>query len=629
MMVYDADTSAEAVVLFDLKDVTFTWNDDDGPGLRTRHYKRIKLLKASSFDRADVEIGYYRRSEDIGGLDAVIHLPTGGTFKLKKQDFLEEDYNDDYRTIKFTFPQVTEGAVIEYEYTESSKYITFLPRHFYTQDIPVVHSEYRALVPSFFDYVSLGNEAQLDIRVLEPVQARYDSPIVLSTAYGAGTMPHNRLRFAMKNIEAFKEQPYANNLQDYLAQTRFQLSTVSYPGRGVQPVLSTWPKVAEQLLGESGFGKAYNNKSQYGKVWKDAEEKVMAGKTETERAQAAYTFVASNIKWNDDYAFIADQSPNKTYGGRSGNSADLNLTLLALLREAGIDAEPLLISLRDGGAPIEFYPIVNQFDHVMVYAMLDGEPVILDANGVDRPMGLPRYRGLNHRGWVVKKDNSFWVDITAPRSDKLMVIGMTVDEAGMATADIQGRMSNYYATTARDRHVQMDMNGEAPFANEIIDVFPEASVLEYSSDYEAGKHVDKLNVDLKMNIPVGQAIDDYLYIQPFIIKVLNSELRDIKKRIYPIDFGYTWAENFISNITLPEGYEIDELPGSINVVTPDREASCRLTFSSGADGRTVSGNLRVTMGRTFYGAEEYETVKSMFEEIIKLQEATIVLRKAK
>ena len=92
-------------------------------------------------------------------------------------------------------------------------------------------------------------------------------------------------------------------------------------------------------------------------------------------------------------------------------SGQLNLMLLVLLREAGIAADPVLTSTRSHGKMYEDYPLLDQFNHLLIMAEVDGKSMILEATDPLRPMGCPDMETLNKRGWNTEKG---WVDIEAP-----------------------------------------------------------------------------------------------------------------------------------------------------------------------------------------------------------------------
>ena len=617
--------TAEAYVLYDKLDLRFDYTDD-GPQTVETFHRRMKLLKPAGFDRADVTLTYDRSYEDIGGLKAAIYLPNGEEIKLKNRDLVRQDLEGDGRSISFTFPQVTEGAIVEYTYTRRSQSLLLPSQYTFQEAIPVRWAEYTAEIPEYYKYVSLGQQGDYFIRDVG-MQNRQWRVSRQSAAAKVNTIQFQDLRYVMKDISPFRLQPYTNNLQDYLPRVKLQLQSVEYPNTISQPVFNNWITTVRELHERQDFGRYYQVKGNYNAVYRVAEPIIMAGKTDKERIDAAYHFVASRIDWNGRYSFLGSDSPDKVFANGSGNSADLNLCLLALLNEAGIPARPLLVSLRDRGAHVEMYPLINQFNHLMVYTEVDGAPYLLDANGTDRPPGLPRVAALNHRGWVADEQNPQWINVEVPRAKRVIMADITVAADGRADVDLTGRMDSYYAFSGRHQLDEMKQQTEAPLAAEVVARFPEAKVT--ATELVSGKDSSEpLTYRTRFELPAGMAADDYLYIQPILTTILDDELDDVDTRQYPIDFPYPWREQYVATVHLPEGYVLEEAPGSIRMRSEDGGITATYTTNL-QPGRTLIVNFQVDLDRTFYRAEDYTALRDMYRRIIELQEGMLVLKRAK
>ena len=128
---------ADAYTLFDRLAVSMMLSSITGQfELRETVNRRVKLFKESSFDRADIVIRYYDGME-LGSLKAAIHLPDGREVKLRNGDFNRDEVQDGLYECRFTFPQVTEGAIIEYTYELRSQEFNFdrLPTYYFQEDI--------------------------------------------------------------------------------------------------------------------------------------------------------------------------------------------------------------------------------------------------------------------------------------------------------------------------------------------------------------------------------------------------------------------------------------------------------------------------------------------------------------
>jgi hypothetical protein len=617
MMSLPADSTAEAYVLHDGLNLNFIQSPEGRPMLQEYRHRRVKLFTAASFDRADVEIIYSREGDRISKLRAAIHFPDGGSKKLSKSDFIREHYDDDRDIYKFTFPGVREGATIEYSYVKSDKYIVIPSRYFFQESIPVRWAEYRASIPGYFNYVSLSTGSK---------NFAVNNVLKENGIYGGQTISHAKILWAMKDLPAYDIQPYVNNFVDYLPQVRLQLQSVSYPGQPSSKVFSDWEETTNDIDEWADFGKAYRINGNSNKVWKVVEPLLAGVNDEAEKAQIIYNFVTGKISWDGTYRWTAERTPNKVFAAAQGTSGELSMLLLALLHQAEIKAKPLLVPLRNGGQPIEVYPLLNQFDHLMVLATLGGKEVILDPNNIHRPMGLARRNALNHRAFVADPANPHWTDIEAGMAGKTVMVEIGLDEEGFGAVELKSRLQSYYAFEAREQMSDMENANEFPMVGEILENFPDTELIskEVGDDEESGP----LSLQMKLKVPMGEAVDDYLYVQPILFHVLNEGLADVEQRLYPVDFGHPSQERYIANITLPEGYMVDELPVSNRVVSEDKSLSVTFAAEEKEDG-VVSINFTVAIRKTVYKPEEYKGLREIFRQIVERQETTLVLKKAK
>ena len=143
MKVYEPDSSAAAVVLFDfgIMDLTHSFEY-----YQFYHHRRVKILKRTGFDYADVSIPIFG-DERIANLKAQIILPSGETIKLSKKDFYKEKVTNNYIKENFTFPKLEEGAIIEYQYILYVEDFVQLKNWYFQEKIPVLWSEINLKIP--------------------------------------------------------------------------------------------------------------------------------------------------------------------------------------------------------------------------------------------------------------------------------------------------------------------------------------------------------------------------------------------------------------------------------------------------------------------------------------------------
>ena len=72
------------------------------------------------------------------------------------------------------------------------------------------------------------------------------------------------------------------------------------------------------------------------------------------------------------------QDAEFTWAKRYGDCKAKSVLLLALLKQMGIEAEPVLVASSGGDALPELLPVPGDFDHVIVHAVIGGTDYWLD-----------------------------------------------------------------------------------------------------------------------------------------------------------------------------------------------------------------------------------------------------------
>jgi len=363
MKVYPPDTSAAAVVLCDYGTVAFQFKDNDAMNVLSRH-KRIKFLRRSGFEHGDIEIPFYTSLMRVKNLKAQVFAPDGTETEVPKKDIFEEKINDRWSRYRFAFPNLQEGSVVEYKYDLESQYIFELPEWYFQGEIPVRWSELRLTIPNWFQYVSLRNGRLPDI-----VENDFELAPVVNIGGGSGggrmTVESSKIRLAMKEAPALREEAYITTMDDYFARVRFQLKSVQYPETPARPIMGDWVEVATKLLEDENFGGQFSKKGKFKKTWAAAQAQIAGATTPEEKIRAIYHFVQTSFEREDGSTIYTRQNLDDLFEKKRAFASEMNLLLIGLLREAGFQAHPVLISTRDHGQPIAEYPILDQFNHVL------------------------------------------------------------------------------------------------------------------------------------------------------------------------------------------------------------------------------------------------------------------------
>ena len=164
---YSIDSGASAVIIADIGSTEMKGNQKGSFSLEFKNFRRAHILNKNGYDIANVEIGIYtdgRAEEDLSGLKAVTYnLENGKVVETKldmKSAVFKDVINKNLVIKKFTFPNIKEGSIIEYQYTLNSDFIFNLQPWSFQGDYPRLWSEYNVSVPEFYYYVTLAQGYQ-------------------------------------------------------------------------------------------------------------------------------------------------------------------------------------------------------------------------------------------------------------------------------------------------------------------------------------------------------------------------------------------------------------------------------------------------------------------------------------
>src|SRR6186997_2941791 len=73
-------------------------------------------------------------------------------------------------------------------------------------------------------------------------------------------------------------------------------------------------------------------------------------------------------------------APKNILKDKKGSEAEINLLLVAMLRKAGLPADPLMLSTKSHGYALPVYPIMDKFNYVVCRTAIGGKTFYLDAS---------------------------------------------------------------------------------------------------------------------------------------------------------------------------------------------------------------------------------------------------------
>ncbi|MFL5774416.1 MAG: DUF3857 and transglutaminase domain-containing protein, partial [Flavisolibacter sp.] len=384
--IYSIDSNANAVVLSDIGNTAIEGNSKGWFSITFTRHRVVHILNKGGYDASNVEIPLYNNGQDEEKLDNIkavtYNLENGKVVetKLDKSSVFKEKVSKSKTLRKFTMPNVKEGSIIEFEYTVISDYIDNLDTWHFQEDIPVLWSEYKLSVPQFFTYAFLSHGYHgMYINDRKDKQSTFvvmDTRTTGSSDRTSFTAGVTDWRWAMINLPAIKEESFASALKNHISSIEFQLASYNYP-LTPKDFRSTWPGLISELNKSDYFGADLNRDNNW---MKDELKPVIAGsKNSEDKAKKIYEYVRDNFNCTSFNGLGMTQTLKNVYKAKKGNVAEVNLVLTAMLKNAGFQADPVILSTSDHGYALELYPMITSFNYVVTKLNIDGTEYFLDA----------------------------------------------------------------------------------------------------------------------------------------------------------------------------------------------------------------------------------------------------------
>jgi hypothetical protein len=632
------DTSAAAAFLFNVGKTTFGYSGDDGFQIITEINTKIKIYKKEGYEFANGAVNFYigdRGSEKIDISKAITYNLVGDKIektKLKSDGEFTEKLNKNWNRKKIAMPNVKEGSIIEYKIIITSPYTSNFPNWEFQKDIPVNYSEYTTFIPEYFTYNTypkgyLSPQIQKEVK---PKKIDYTYVLSkdqilkqgLSTGRVNSTLEFNEtiVKYFISNIQALKEEAFVNNRDNYRAGILHEIAGTRFPNGDHKDYSASWESVTNTIYKNQNFG---DELKKTGYFEKDFGAIINGSNSQEEKITSILNYLKSRMNWNGNYGIYCDDGVKKAYQEKKGNVAEINLMLTAMLRYAGIEANPILVSTRSNG--ISLFPSRTSFNYVICGVELQNNVLLLDATNKNSLTDIIPIRALNWSGRIIRKnESSAEIDLT-PKSKSAEVVNIMakVNPEGVVSGKIRHQYLDYNAFLFRDK------NGELAKDSYIEKLEKKHQGLEISEyDVLNVKDLAKPVVEdysFTFNNAV-ESIGNKMYLSPFLFFALTENPFKQDNREYPIDFVFPNQNKFNISLTIPEGYIVETLPQPKAITMPDNIS--KFIFNISNNGNQIQAMCTMEMNVALIIPENYETIKKYFKEIVDKQIEKIVLKKS-
>ncbi|MEP6676894.1 MAG: DUF3857 domain-containing protein [Ferruginibacter sp.] len=596
------EKDASAMILFSEAESTFDMSGFE----QTEHRVRIKIFNKKGFENANIKIKYPFdvREASIKHLSAqTYNLDAGGNVLISKVDkvsIFDKKINKRYSEKSFAFPDVKEGSVIEYKYTLDGSSETYW---YFQKPIPVAYSQFTIDFPKEL-IISVVPHTSLPIKKLD----------VKALANNIAT------EYSMSNIPGLSDEAFMSCREDYLQRMEARLIAIDLDGQPTRNLVRTWPGIIKELLDDEDFG--LQLKKNIPRT-SDLDEMLKSVTDPYKKMCIIHKYVRTKMEWNNYDNIWALEGVKSAWKDKKGTSGEINLILINLLRDADLDAHPLLVSTRDNGTVNTSVAGYDQFDKVLAYVTVDKKNYVLDATEKNTPSYLMPPEVIASEGLLIEKADNYawgwkvlWDDVYQDENN--VIISAEIDDHHL--------MKGAATVSSKDYNKIDKLALFKQGADKLKEKMRSSPDIKIDSFEVTGNNDEELPLTqtFKFSMPASTT-GDYHYFTANLFAGLDKNPFVADERQSDIFFGAKQHYSITANIDLPKGYVIEELPKSLKMIMPDTSIVFTRHCSFNDNFLAVSYSLDIKM--PVYTIENYPDFNAFYKKLFEMLNESFVYKK--
>jgi hypothetical protein len=298
------------------------------------------------------------------------------------------------------------------------------------------------------------------------------------------------------------------------------------------------------------------------------------------------------------------------------------MLLVAMLRKAGLQSTPFIVSTRENGFVNQNYALPAQFNYTLCRVRINGQYYILD--GAHKKLGfgdIPVYC-YNGMGRII--DNTALPVVLSPdllQENKYTNIKIANDDRSMrATIKIvYGKIESFQLRN------KITSGKEEEIVRQILTNTPsDFKLLSFSFD-----SLDQFEKPLQLHIEMNYTTDpdaSVLYFNPILLNEWTKNPFISTQRNYSVELPYKFKEEYQIEIAIPKGYKIEEVPSSSKLNMNGNDI--RYEYTTRKDSQSVAISNLINASRIIFQKTEYNALRTFFMNIVKKNGEQLVFKKS-
>jgi len=597
---------APAVVLYKQVD------KDDGPNSHEYTYVRIKVLTEEGRKYANVQIPFVKQYENIASVRARTIRPDGSIANFDGKVF--EQTIVKAKGIKFlaktlTLPDVQVGSIIEYHYTNDFEYV-FDSKWVLSDEL-------------------FTRRAKFSLKPNSNYSIRWSWPQGLPTGTNPPKQEGQTIKLETQNVPAFQVEDYMppENELKYRVDFIYGEDTVMekdpakfWKQEGKKQFDATesfankkkaMEQIVSQLISPSDAPEVKLQKI-YARVQQVRNTSFEKEKTEQELKREKQKEI-NNVEdlWKRGY----------------GDGRQVTWLYLALVRAAGFEAYPVLVSRRSDYFFKASVMNPHQLNDNVVLVKVNGQDKYFDPGTAFTPFGYLPWSETSVGGLKLTKDGGEWVTTPLPPSEASRV-ERKADLKLTTEGSLEGKLAITYvgldALWMRiDERNDDDTTRRKLLEDMVKETVPVGIEVELTNKPDWTSSAPNLVAEFTLKVPGWVSGAGKRALMPVgLFSASEKHLFEHQARTYAVYFHYPYKKVDDINIELPLGWKLSSLPAAQN---QDAKAAAYVLSMEDNKGTVhISRTLRSDL--MMVDKPNYPILQSFFQAVRTGDEEQVVLQ---
>ncbi len=590
--------------------------DDNGP--TETIYERIKILTDEGREFANIEIPYDKNGESVRAIRARTINPDGSIVVFDGTIFDRAVVSGSGLKLMaktFTLPDIQVGSIIEYRYRHDFHYgYIFDSRWILSQNL-------------FTRYAKFSLNRYLGYPL------KFSWPLGLPPNTSPPKEQFGMIRLETHDVPAFVSESFMPPEDELKYRVNFIYSDERYAVENDPKVF--WHRVARQKYG------AINEFLDQPRAMSHALSQIVApGDSQEEKLRKIYertqrlrnlSFEQSKSQQEEDREKLrAASDVSDVWNHGYGSGKQITWLFLALVRAAGIEAYPLLVSTRDAHFFNEKMMNPSDLNTNAVLVILDGKEWYLDPGSQFTSLGTLPWFETAVTALRIEKNGETWIHMPLPdpkdsRVERLAILKLT------ATGSLEGKLKVTYtgqeALWRRLEERHEDETDRKRFLEDQIKAdVPSGITVELTNKPQWDGASSTLTAEFDLKVPGWAAAAGQRALLPVgLFGAKDKQVFQHSTRTHAMYFKFPYQELDDITIELPPNWKIANVPQS----RKQEMGVFAFARSIEATNDSLHLNRELTISTLLVPARYYGTVQRFFEVVRAGDEDQAVLVPAK